>query len=104
MGFNLSRIQFEDEKLNRFQDQCAALFGQLNKLPFFDGVLLQKVSLTTTPTALLHGLGKQPSGFIVVRNRGPAIIYDAQDTYAGDKTLYFNLIASAPTVADVWIF
>jgi hypothetical protein len=67
------------------------------------GVLLGSVALTTTPTRVLHGLGRSPVGvFMVAGQTGAFDIVWTQDT---NPARFLQLAASAgtPTVS-VWVF
>lgn len=66
-----------------------------------DGLLLTGIDLTTTPTAVNHGLGSTPSGWLVVRSQGAAAASVAE-TASTSRTL--TLVASASVTVDLWVW
>ena len=66
-----------------------------------DGVLLTDVDLSATPTAVNHGLGVTPSGWLVVRARGAAAA-SVTETAVSARTL--TLVASGAVTVDLWVW
>lgn len=97
------RIGSEDPVIEELQDNAEPIMRQVEKAFLLDGVLKKRQSLTTAPTSINHGLGRAPIGFIVVRRRANANVWDLQDDNTRPtKTL--TLISSADVEVDLWIF
>ncbi len=95
------------EELRRFVSNfCGDVFNQVNgKLTFADNLQGVTVDVAfTSPNvsvAVNHRLGYVPSGFLVVKNDSPAIIYNGG---AIDTSTVMYLNASVATNATVRIF
>lgn len=64
-----------------------------------DGRLLEGVSLSTTASAVAHGLGRRPRGWLVVDNDSGVTVYR---TEWDSRTM--TLTASATCTASIWVF
>lgn len=67
------------------------------------GLLLPNISLTTGANVVSHKLGRKLQGWIPVRVRASATLYDTQDSNQMPQ-LTLNLTASANVVVDLWVF
>jgi hypothetical protein len=98
-----AREQFDDARLDRLQIRLRSLEYAINRVPFLDGVLVEDVSLTTSPAQVAHRLGRPARGCIVV-----AITPDAavgfSATQPTDLTKFANIEASASSTADIWFW
>jgi hypothetical protein len=71
--------------------------------PLLNGALLQGQVLVTGDNTINHTLGRALTGWIIVRKRGTATIYDKQDTNSLPAlTLVLN--ASAGETVDLCVF
>lgn len=89
---------------NQIQDAVGDSLSQIAGSAIINGVLIKNVSLSTGATNFVaHKLGRDPQGWIIVRQRANAIVWDAQDqNQLKSRTL--ALEASANVVCDLWIF
>ncbi len=91
------------EDVSRIQDNVARVADPLVALQLLNGRLLQSVALTIGTNLVSHGLGRSLVGWIPVRLRASATIYDTQDSNpAPAQTL--RIVASAAATVDLWVF
>lgn len=96
-------VQFDDDKISRFQDECERTISSLQSVPFLTGRAIQNVTLASGANSVNHGLGRKLVGWVATRRRGTGTIYDTQDSNAlADRTL--TLVASAAETVDLWVF
>lgn len=67
-----------------------------------NGVLLEGVSATTTPTDFHHGLGRVPKGVLVVKT--DAFVEAPVVGSSQDDTQYINLDFIAAATVSLWVF
>jgi hypothetical protein len=67
------------------------------------GLLLSNIALASGANVVNHKLGRKLQGWIPVRVRASATLYDTQDTNQMPQ-LTLNLTASAAVVVDLWVF
>lgn len=98
------RVVTTDPKLERIQENVQAAIGPLLQASIIDGILLKGVVLTTgQPNLIEHKLGREPLGWLLVRKRATADVWDAQD----DNSLpsrSLDLRSSATVTVDLWVF
>lgn len=71
--------------------------------PSLNSVIIQKVSLINGTTSVNHTLQRNLQGWRIVRVRGPATIYDKQDSnQTPDLTLV--LVSNAAVTVDIECF
>lgn len=97
------KIKSDDDVLNRVQDQIAYSIAQLIRTEPLDGRLIPNVSLTAGANSVEHKLGRDLRGWIVVRKRANANIWDEQDSNTR-SSLFLNLQTSADVTVDLWVF
>ena len=109
-------INCDDFVTSKLQDNVASVFSRLLAEPDVHKVLVPGVVIGTGTTPVLHGLGDIPTGYIVVRQDGPAIIYDVwpdnlpHPTSVGatplssSSTQYLFLSASVQVTATLLVF
>lgn len=66
MTKSFRKINTPDENLMRVQSAIAEVVDPLTRLPLLNTTLIQNVAIGTSPTAVAHGLNRQPLGFWVV--------------------------------------
>jgi hypothetical protein len=89
--------------LDQMQTKWASILNPIISNPSNNKLLLKNISLATGSNVINHGLGKQLTGWTIVRLRASATVFDTQDTNKfKDKTL--NLTASANVVCDIEVF
>jgi hypothetical protein len=85
------------------QTQWAKEINPLLNNPVSNGVLLKSVVLASGDNTINHTLGRNLQGWVLVRVRAAATIYDKQDTNKmPELTLVLN--ASAAVTVDLYVF
>jgi len=100
---SFTKVQVDDDTLNRVQDRLRVVITALSNVPLLDGVLLENVALVSGSfTAVPHRLARPWRGYIVVANGANAVIWNqAPGTDAG---VFLNLQSSANTTVNLWVF
>lgn len=99
----LPNFQSQLTEFNMMQSQWASQLNPVIANSLVQGVLLERVSLSSGLNTINHRLGRKLKGWFVTRIRGPASLYDTQDTnQMPDKTLTLN--SSAAVIVDLWVF
>jgi hypothetical protein len=104
-GFKgFKKVASGNEDTAKLQERLDEFFVPISKCPLIDGVLLTNISIPTGSTVTVsHKLGRELIGWMIVRNRSQAIIWDSQDANVfKQRTLALN--SSANTVVDLWVF
>lgn len=99
-----NRIRTEDDNADRIQDNIERFSRQFLDKEIIDGILLKDIDLVSASTnELNHSLGREIQGWIVVRQRASAIIWDDQDNNSRPE-LTLRLNTSADVTVDLWVF
>lgn len=96
-------FQTDDQDLSLMQTKWAAQLNPLLELPLNDSALLPNVNLINGTTQVNHRLGRKPLGWIIIRQRASAIIYDTQDSNQHPE-LTLSLVSNAAVVVDLIVF
>lgn len=97
------RVQTDNREINQLQSNFAAVLDPIASRPITQGAILKGVVLAAGTTGVSHGLGKAPQGWIVIRQRAAASIYDTQDTNS-IPGLTLDLVSSAAVIVDLYVF
>ena len=99
----LAIFKSDDPSVGLLQTSWSAAINPLLNNPINTGIILKSVKLTTGTNVINTTLGKNLTGWFIVRQRAAATVYDNQDN---NKTpnLTLILISSAPTVIDLEVF
>lgn len=89
--------------LGRAQQQLRLTLDPITAVPLLDGVLVEDVALTTSTKSVKHGLGRAPTGWLLVRKTANANVWDAQDSNAHPE-LTLDLVASGSVTVSLWVF
>jgi len=96
-------VNTSDPVINRVQDNLLAGLKAIGQSPILGGSLLTGVILASGDNTIRHGLGSVLSGWMVVRQRGAATLYDKQDSNTiPASTLVLN--SSAAVTVDLYVF
>lgn len=111
----MSRIT-KDTSVDRFADwqtaskYCAELFEQIARL-FSNGqsiadnfdakILTLTFSSSATDTTLVHGLGRVPTGYLVLRRSANMVVYDGTGAWSANS---ISLKSSAAGNATISVF
>jgi hypothetical protein len=93
---------FTNPEVDDLQQSVLPVFRDLEGTAIINGVLLKKQTIDGS-TDIVHGLARAPEGWVVVRKRANAVVFDEQDSNPNPaKTIRLN--SSAAVVADLWVF
>lgn len=96
-------FQSDNKQMSLMQTAWARLIEPLLNNPLNKGSLLQDVQLSTGNNNVNHLLGRKLQGWCIVRQRGPGLIYDLQDTNSMPQlTLILNSTTSVSV--DLYVF
>lgn len=93
----------QDKDLNSVQDNLVRSLNPVFNTPILFGNLLTEIPLLTGLNTINHKLGRTLTGWIIVRKRASADIYDNQDTNASPASTLL-LTSSAPVLVDIYVF
>lgn len=95
--------QTDNNDLSLMQTNWASQLNPLLRNPISNGLLLSEVVLASGDNTINHKLGRKLQGWIVVRKRAAADIYDKQDSNLMPQlTLVLN--ASGAVTVDLYVF
>lgn len=77
------------EVVNDMQDSIGVIVTQLNNLPLSKSVLVENVTISTTPTLVAHNLGYVARGFIVVDKTSNNDVYRVATPTFDDKRFFY---------------
>lgn len=96
---NFKKIYTQDQALMQVQDSVAESVQSLTKIPILESNLLTNISIGTTATAVDHGLGRQPFGFIVVDSTANVQVWRSSTPSEAPSKLLMLQASSAATVS-----
>lgn len=96
-------VQTQDREVNQLQANIVKAVSPLLQNPALFGLLLTRQVLGAGANTVLHKLGRPLQGWVIVRQRSLASVYDTQDLQAEPET-FLNLTASAPVTVDLYVF
>lgn len=95
--------QTQSKDLLLLQTNWSSQINPVLNLPINQGLLLKDISIVSGNNTISHKLGRKLQGWFLVRQRGPALIYDEQDSNLyPDLTLILN--SSANVTIDLFVF
>jgi len=101
---NLKKIGSSSSDLQKVQQNIENAISPIIRKEIIDGVLLKNVCLEpSVSNEVKHSLGRKPLGWIIVRKRADARIWDVQD-FNRNPTKTLSLAVSHSVQVDIWIF
>ena len=98
------KLQSSSAEFNKFQDNVEQVFSSVLTNPILDYTIIKEATISTGQANLIsHKLGREPFGFIVIRKRADARIWDNQDNNTFKKQT-IDIRSSADVVVDLFIF
>lgn len=91
------------QELSLLQTRWASELNPVLRNPSLQSIILTNVALTSGANVINHLLGRKLQGWRIVRLRGPANVYDTQDSNPSPK-LTLQLVSDADVVADLEVF
>lgn len=96
-------VQTDDKDVNQLQQNVSQTLNPILRNPINFGNIVESQSLAVGANTINHGLGRPLQGWLIVRKKASANIYDDQDNNANaDKTLV--LISDAAVVVNIYCF
>lgn len=95
--------QTQDRNINFAQQGLAQALRPLLSNPITNGSILESVDLINGDTTIDHKLNRELQGWLVVRQRADADIYDKQDSNSR-KDVTLVLTSSAAVTVDIYVF
>lgn len=89
--------------LDMMQTQWATQLNPIISNPTINNLILKSVTLKTGTNVINHKLGRILQGWKSTRIRGPASLYDQQDTNQTPQ-LTLVLVSNADVVIDIEVF
>jgi|SRR5271165_2395003 len=96
-------INTPDRVINQIQQNTATILNPLSGNPLVSGQVLSDIQLLTGSNTVNHKLGRNLLGWFIVRQRGPASVYDTQDSNEM-QNLTLLLTSSANVLVDLYVF
>lgn len=97
-----AKVQVDDDALNRVQDRIKQVTDALVANQLLEGRLVTVTLAAGAFTPVSHGLGRRPTGYLVVRRNANAAIWDQGDT--PDSNAFLYLQTSATVTVTLWVF
>ena len=97
-----AKVQVEDEALNRVQDRIKVVTDALVANQLLEGRLLTVTLTAGAFTRVSHGLGRPPTGYVIVRRNANAVIWDQPN--GSDAGAFLYLQPSATVTITLWVF
>jgi hypothetical protein len=96
-------IQSTDQDLMTVQQNLTRTLNPIFSTQTLGGNILSNITLTIGSNTINHKLGRNLSGWQIIRQRAAASIFDTQDN---NKTpdLTLTLTSSAPVSVDLYVF
>lgn len=93
----------QSREMSAMQTAWASMLNPMIENPITQGLFLPNVELSMGANSIDHRLGHKVRGWIVVRKRSAADIYDMEASNTM-PTLKLNLNASAAVSVDLYVF
>jgi hypothetical protein len=95
--------QTPNRQFQQFQQNLVTSLKPVTSNPISQGVILPKVSLIAGATTVPTTLNRTLQGYLVIRQRAQAAIWDSQDSNSNpSQTLILN--STAAVVVDLMVF
>jgi hypothetical protein len=94
-------LNLGDVNTNRIQLNIEKVLNPVLVNPILDYNIVNSVRLIAGDNLVDHKLGRKPLGWYLVRKRGPAEIYDKQDS---NPSANLNYLLNSDAIVDVDIY
>lgn len=99
----LPQFQNDDATLQLMQNKWAAILNPIISNPVTSNLVLKNISLSTGTNNIPHLLGRPLQGWVIVRKRASADIYDIQDNNQ-TPNLTLKLVSDGSTSVDILVY
>jgi hypothetical protein len=99
-----AREQYDDPRMERLQNRIRELERFVDNCPFIDGSLVEDIAMTTASREVVHRLGREPKGFLVLKVTPDAAVGFSASQGTVDPKKIVKLEASATATVTFWFF
>lgn len=99
----LPQFQSDDTNFQLMQSKWASILNPIISSPANNSLILKNIHLAVGNNVIPHLLGRNLQGWKIVRQRGPASIYDNQDQQQLPQYM-LTLVSSAAVSVDIEVF
>ena len=96
-------VNSKNDDLNAVQLNLKTALDPIIKNALVGGTTLTSIALKAGANIVAHGLGRTLQGWMIVRKRASADIYDTQDQNGSPQTTLL-LTATAPVTVDIYVY
>ncbi len=100
---SLPTFQTDLLELSLMQTRWAQQINPVLQAPANQSLLLKNISLVAGTNVINHLLGRKLQGWIIVRKRANAAVYDTQDSNQSPQ-LTLTLVSDNPVVVDLEVY
>ena len=100
---NFTQLWSDNQEITRLQTHIKTVLNPLLELPISDGVMIENLDIGTGDTVVNHKLGRNCEGFLVVRLKSNATIYESSTVNATPENTII-LKASGAATANIYFF
>ncbi len=100
---SLPIMQTDNEDMHLMQTRWSSILNPMLINPALQGTVLKNVNLVSGTNAVNHKLGRPLQGWVIVRQRALASIFDTQDSNS-QAALTLQLTSNANVQVDIYVF
>lgn len=99
----IAKVQTDNREVNQLQSNILSYLNTIGQNALLSGVILANQSLKSGDNTINTKLNRKLQGWFIIRQRGPASLYDKQDSnQTPNSTLILN--SSANVSVDIFVF
>jgi hypothetical protein len=99
----IAKVQTDNREVNQLQSNILSYLNTIGQNALLSGVILANQSLKSGDNTINTKLNRKLQGWFIIRQRGPATLYDKQDSnQTPNSTLILN--SSANVSVDIFVF
>lgn len=99
----IAHVQTTDRNVNQLQQNISQAVNPVISNAITQGTILSNQTLNSGSTTIQTKLNKQLTGWLIIRQRGSATVYDNQDSN-NQKSTSLILVSSAQVSVDLYVF
>lgn len=100
---SVALVQTLDRNINQLQQNIVPRLNRIQAAPVLNANYLQEVDLVVGSNTINHLLGRPLAGWVIIRKRAAAEIYDTQDSNT-EKNTTLHLTSNAVVTVDLMVF
>ena len=99
------KLYTPDPDLSKIQGAIEQVLNPLVKIPYLNGIILENLSITTSPVKFAHGLGRAPVGYwLIYKNAAGDVYAPTVGTIGPFSGTTITLQASAAVTVNILVF